>query len=143
MDVIQIMEILPHRYPMLLIDMIEENVAGRYAITKKNFSFNEPYIQGHYPGDPIVPGTVLLEALSQTASYTILTAENEQGGVLLFAGVDKLRFLQPVLPGDSIILRADVVRCRYGLWTVHGEGYDGDKMCISAEMTFMQKKGEA
>lgn len=81
---IQIMKVLPHRYPMLLIDTVEECVPGEFAVAKKNFSYDAAYIQGHYPENPIVPGTVLLESLTQTASYTVLSAEHGGGNPFVY-----------------------------------------------------------
>lgn len=135
-DAMEIMKILPHRYPMLLIDAVLEYEAGIYAIAKKLFSCNEACFQGHYPEKPIVPGTLLLEGLSQTATFAILSGENLRGG-LLFTGVNKLRFFKAVFPGDSIIYKAEIIRNRHGLWSVSGEGTVEGEVCINAEMTFV------
>lgn len=135
-DVMGIMKILPHRYPMLLIDAVPEYEAGCFAVAKKLFSYNEAYFQGHYPRKPIVPGTLLLEGLSQTASFAILSGESREKS-LLFTGVNKLRFFRAVVPGDCIVYKAEIIKNRHGLWTVNGEGTVEGQACISAEMTFV------
>lgn len=135
-DAMEIMKILPHRYPMLLIDIVFEYDAGIYAVAKKLFSCNEVYFQGHYPKKPIVPGTLLLEGLSQTATFAILSGEN-RGGSLLFTGVSRLRFFKAVFPGDCVIYRAEIIKNRHGLWSVSGEGTVEGETCINAEMTFV------
>lgn len=137
-DSMEIMKILPHRYPMLLIDTILEYDAGIYAVAKKLFSCNEAYFQGHYPEKPIAPGTLLLEGLSQTATFAILSGDN-WGGNLLFTGVNKLRFFKTVFPGDCVIYRAEIIKNRHGLWSVNGEGMVEGEVCINAEMTFVNR----
>lgn len=138
-NVMEIMKILPHRYPMLLIDTILEYEAGIFAVAKKSFSYNEEYLQGHYPGKPIVPGTVLLESLSQAASFALLSDEKCKGCSLLFTGVNKLRFLKTVFPGDCMVCRVNVIQNRHGLISIRGEGTVNEQVCINAEMTFMMR----
>lgn len=137
-DVMDIMEILPHRYPMLLIDAVLEYEAGIFAVAKKEFSYNEPYFQGHYPRKPIVPGTLLLESLSQTATFAILSGESGGEDSLLFTGVNRLRFFKAVFPGDCVIYKAEIIKNRHGLWSVNGEGTVEGQVCINAEMTFVK-----
>lgn len=137
----EIMKVLPHRFPMLLIDTILEYEAGSYAIAKKVFSYTESYFAGHYPKHPIVPGTILLESLSQTASFAILSGGGrETEGSLLFTGVNKLRFYRAVYPGDCVIFRAEIIKNRHGIWDVSGEGMGlENEICISAEMSFINR----
>ena len=136
-DVMDILDVLPHRYPMLLIDSVLEYEAGRFAVTKKAFTYNEPFFQGHYPRAPIVPGTVQLESLSQAATFAILS-DTTKRGKLLFTGVNKLRFFKTVFPGDSLLCRVEIMKERLGLIYVNGEGVVDGKVCISAEMTFVR-----
>lgn len=138
-DAIDIMKILPHRYPMLLIDAVLEYEAGSFAVARKTFSYNEAYLQGHYPKQPIVPGTVLLEGLSQAAAFAILSGRNGGADCLLFTGVSRLRFFRAIFPGDCVVYRAEVIKNRHGLWTVKGEGESESQICISAEITFISK----
>lgn len=140
MDTMEIMKILPHRYPMLLIDTVLEYEAGVYAVAKKQFTYGEAYFQGHYPENPIVPGTILLEGLSQTATFAILSGE-KRGGSLLFTGVNRLRFFKKAVPGDCVTYRAEIIKNRHGLWSVNGEGVLEGQVCISAEMTFVNGNG--
>lgn len=123
-DAINIMKVLPHRYPMLMIDEIIDYEPGVCAVSKKAFSFNEGYLQGHYPNNPIVPGTLLLEGLSQTATFAILTDQDNVGdsSPLLFTGVDKLRFFKVVTPGNMVVFKASVIKNRHGVWLMKGEG---------------------
>lgn len=139
-DAMGIMEVLPHRYPMLLIDTVLEYKAGVYTVAKKQFTCGEAYFQGHYPEKPIVPGTILLEGLSQTATFAILSGE-KRGGSLLFTGVNRLRFFKAVVPGDCVTYRAEIIKNRHGLWSVNGEGVLEGQVCISAEMTFVNGNG--
>lgn len=141
LDVMGIMEILPHRYPMLLIDAVLDYEAGSFTIAKKLFSCNEAYFVGHYPQNPIVPGTVLLEGLSQAAAFTILSGEKSgERGNLLFTGVNKLRFFKVVSPGDCIIYKTSIIKNAHGFWSVSGTGTIDGQTCISSEMTFVKMR---
>ena len=96
----EIMEILPHRHPFLLIDTIEELEPGVRAVGRKNVTFNEPYFAGHFPGNPVMPGVLILEALAQTGAVAILSLPENRGKTAYFAGIDKAKFKQMVRPGD-------------------------------------------
>lgn len=135
----EIKKVLPHRFPMCLIDVVLEYEAGRFAIAKKAFSNSEPFFIGHYPKCPIVPGTILLESLSQTASFAILSSDIVGGGTLLFTGINRLRFYKPVVPGDLVVFKAEITKYRHGVWTVSGEGEVNGQICIDSEMSFVNK----
>ncbi|MEY8338977.1 3-hydroxyacyl-ACP dehydratase FabZ [Lachnospiraceae bacterium 62-35] len=133
----KLLEILPHRYPMFLVDTILD-YEEEWAIGKKLISMNEWYFKGHYPENPIMPGSLLLEALSQVGTFMILQKNRPDisGKNLLFAGAKSLRFLKEVKPGDEVILYCYLERSRMGIYTVSGRGEVSGNICISAEMTF-------
>ena len=96
----EIMEIIPHRYPFLLIDTIEELEAGSRAVGQKCVSMNEPYFQGHFPGNPVMPGALIVEAMAQTGAVAMLSVPQWKGKAAYFAGIDKAKFRRKVIPGD-------------------------------------------
>ena len=106
----EIMEILPHRHPFLLIDTIEELEPGVRAVGRKNVTFNEPYFAGHFPGNPVMPGVLILEALAQTGAVAILSLPENRGKTAYFAGIDKAKFKQMVLPGDRLKLECEIIK---------------------------------
>ena len=107
-----IQSVLPHRYPFLLVDRIIEGVPGKQAKGIKNVTFNEPFFQGHFPGYPVMPGVLIVEALAQVGAYAILTQDEQRGKIALFAGIDKLRFKKQVVPGDVLELELEVTKMR-------------------------------
>jgi len=104
LDAKQIMEIIPHRYPILMVDRILEMEPGKRAVGIKNVSANEPVFQGHYPGMPIFPGVLMIEAMAQTGGVALMTLPELAGRVPLFAGIDEGKFKRPVCPGDPLRL---------------------------------------
>lgn len=108
----EILEIIPHRYPFLLVDVIDELEPGLRARGRKNVTFNEPYFQGHFPGHPVMPGVLILEAMAQVGAVAILSQEQFSGRIAYFAGVDGLRFRRPVYPGDCLELEVEVIKVR-------------------------------
>lgn len=108
----EIMEILPHRHPFLLIDTIEELEPGVRAVGRKNVTFNEPYFAGHFPGNPVMPGVLILEALAQTGAVAILSLPEHRGKTAYFAGIDKAKFKQMVRPGDTLELETTIIRSK-------------------------------
>lgn len=119
MDTIKIRDYLPHRYPFLLVDRVLEISAGQSIVAYKNLSINEQFFEGHFPGKPVFPGVLLMEAMAQTAGilgfYTQGKTVND-GTTYYFAGVDKLRFRRVCVPGDQVMLRAAIVSERRGVW---------------------------
>lgn len=111
MNAEQILALLPHRYPFLLLDRVLEYEPGRRAVGIKNVTINEPFFQGHYPGRPIMPGVLIVEAMAQLAGVAVLTWA-EKPAVPLIAGLDGVRFRRPVVPGDQLRLEAEVERLR-------------------------------
>lgn len=133
-----ILKLLPHRYPFLLIDRVidvEPGVRGRGI---KNVTFNEPVFQGHFPENPVFPGVLILEALAQ-ASIMVGFAEeamsdSEEQNLYLYAGIDKARFKRPVVPGDQLFLDVEVLKTRRGIWQFDAKARVGDELAASAQL---------
>ncbi|MDR2892100.1 MAG: 3-hydroxyacyl-ACP dehydratase FabZ [Deltaproteobacteria bacterium] len=145
-DIRKIMEYLPHRYPFLLVDRVLELVPGKSIVAYKNVTFNEPFFQGHFPGVPVMPGVLIMEALAQAGGIMVLSgAEIPPGSdpLFLFTGMDSVRFRRPVVPGDRLELHAEILRSRLRLWKLSCRALvDGQLAAegeLSASMTF---KGE-
>ena len=136
LDQKEIMERIPHRYPMLLVDRILEMEEGKRAVGLKAVSGNEPFFQGHYPGNPIMPGVLILEAMAQTGAVAILGAPEARGKIPLFAGMDKVRFRRPVLPGDLLRLEMEITRRRGSIGQGVGKAWVGDQLVAEAEFMF-------
>jgi 3-hydroxyacyl-[acyl-carrier-protein] dehydratase len=119
MQITDIRRYLPHRYPFLLVDRVVAVQAGESIVAYKNLSINEPFFDGHFPGNPIFPGVLLLEAMAQAAGILGFYSQgktNEDGSTYYFAGADNLRFRRACVPGDRVMLRASVVSQRRGIW---------------------------
>ena len=130
----EIMNILPHRDDMLLVDdaqrLEDGSVVGHYTIRGDEF-----FLRGHFPGNPIVPGVILCEIIAQTAC--VLFEKEMQGALALYAGIDKARFRGIVRPGDVLTLKAKLLRAKLGLHVISGEAWVGDRLCASGEFSFM------
>ncbi|BAC14902.1 3-hydroxyacyl-ACP dehydratase FabZ [Oceanobacillus iheyensis] len=139
MDVEQVKEIIPHRYPFLLVDKVVEIQEGEKVTALKNVSVNEPFFQGHFPEYPVMPGVLILEALAQTGAIAVLNIEENKGKIGFLAGVDKCRFKRQVKPGDQLNLQVEIIRMKgpigkgKGIATVDGE------VACEAEITFAIK----
>ncbi len=132
----QIMEIIPHRNPFLLIDTIEEMEVGVRAVGKKCVTMNEPFFAGHFPGNPVMPGVLIIEALAQVGAVAMLAKPDMKGKTAYFAGIDKARFRQKVVPGDVLILETSIIKSKgpVGIGKAVAT-VDGKKVC-EAELTF-------
>lgn len=108
----EIQKIIPHRYPFLLVDRILEMEPGKRAKGIKNVTANEPFFQGHFPGKPIMPGVLIVEALAQVGACAILSSEENKGKLALFAGIDEMRFKRQVVPGDVLTLEVEVIKLK-------------------------------
>ncbi len=129
--------LLPHRYPFALVDRIIEQVPGKSAVGIKNVTINEPHFQGHFPGQPIMPGVLIIEALAQVGGIIVKQIPDLPEGLFVFAGIDKVRFRRPVVPGDQLILKAELLsikRKRFG--KVSGEAHVDGKLVASGELMF-------
>lgn len=132
----QIMEILPHRNPFLLIDTVEELVPGEKAVAKKNVTMNEPFFAGHFPGNPVMPGVLIVEALAQTGAVAILCQEEWKGKTAYFAGINNAKFKQKVLPGDTLELSTEIIKVKGPIGIGKATAKVNGKLACSAELTF-------
>ncbi len=142
MNIQQIMGILPHRYPFLLVDRIEEVEEGKKANGYKNVTINEPFFQGHFPEHPIMPGVLIIEAMAQVGgAYVSVLDQIGDDKVTYFAGIDNARFRKPVLPGDILRMELELVSKRRGIYMFSGKAYVGDTLVAEADLkaTFADK----
>jgi len=131
----EIMAYLPHRYPFLLVDRISDFVKGEKIVGVKNVTINEPFFQGHFPGHPIMPGVLIIEAMAQVGGiYAHLAGEVEGDKVPYFVGIDQARFRKPVLPGNVLRLELTLSSLRRGIYTFAGKAYVDDKLVAEAEL---------
>ena len=133
----EIMEIIPHRPPFLLVDRIDELVPGKHAIEKKCVSMNEPFFVGHFPGEPVMPGVLVMEALAQVGAVICLSLEQNKGKTVYLGGVSKARFRNKVVPGDVLTLEVEITKCKGPLGVGMAKAYDGDRVFADGEITFM------
>ena len=136
MDIMEIMDMLPHRYPFLLVDRITECVPGKYSKGYKNLTMNETFFQGHFPGNPIMPGVLQLEALAQCSAPVLLSLPENKGKLALYAGVDGVRFKNIVRPGDKFEMSVELTKLKGPVCKAHGVGSVDGKICVEADMTF-------
>ena len=133
----QIMEIIPHRQPMLLIDTIEELEPGKRAVGKKCVSYNEPYFAGHFPQEPVMPGVLILEALAQTGAVAILSLPENKGKLALFGGIDQARLQGKVTPGDVLMLETEIIKAKGPVGVGSAKATVNGKLVAKAELTFV------
>ncbi len=135
----EIMGLLPHRYPFLLVDKILEMEEGKRIVGIKNVSINEPFFQGHFPDSPIMPAVLLLEAMAQTGGTLVLSSESETSKTrnVLFLGIDKARFRKPVYPGDQVRLELVALQRKKSVWKFKGEAFVEGTLVAEAELMAM------
>ena len=135
-DILRIMDMIPHRYPFLLVDRIVEFVHGERAVGLKNVSMNEPHFQGHFPKQPVMPGVLIVEAMAQTAGIMVVNTlgKESEGKLVYFMTIDEARFRKPVVPGDALYIHVSKVQNRRNVWKFKGEAkVDGQ---VVAEASF-------
>lgn len=133
----EIMEILPHRAPFLLIDRIDELEPGKMAVGRKAVTYNEPFFQGHFPVEPVMPGVLICEALAQVGAVALLSCEQYKGRIALFGGIKNARFREKVVPGDVLTLKTELIKIKGPVGVGKATAYLGDKVCVEAELTFV------
>ena len=138
-EIQDILKLIPHRYPFLLVDKITECVPGKYAKGYKNLTANEMFFNGHFPNNPIMPGVLQIEALAQTAAPILLTLDKYKGKLALFAGVDNVRFKNIVRPGDRLDMEIELVKLKGPIGKSHAKGYVDGKLVVEADMTVCMK----
>jgi 3-hydroxyacyl-[acyl-carrier-protein] dehydratase len=141
LDIQAILATLPHRYPFLMVDRILELEPGLRAVGEKLVSANEPQFQGHFPGNPIMPGVLIVEALAQTGAVAALSLPENKGKLVLFAGIDEARFKRPVRPGDTLRLEVHLDKMRRGIGRGSGRATVGDQLACEARLLFAVSDG--
>jgi len=131
----KILNLLPHRYPFLLVDKILEQEENK-IVGVKNVTINEPFFQGHFPGHPVMPGVLIIEAMAQTGGVLMFSKEEKKGKIPLLAGIDKARFKKPVYPGDRLIIKVEILKMVRGVGKAKAEAYVDDNLVASAELLF-------
>lgn len=137
LDAVAIQKILPHRYPMLMIDQVTELEPGVKATALKNVSINEEIFVGHFPGDPVMPGALIIEALAQTGAVALLSMPEFAGKTVYFGGIKSAKFRKMSRPGTQLRLEVTLERIRGNIGSGKGVAYIGDKKAVDAELTFM------
>lgn len=132
----EIMEIIPHRQPFLLIDTIEELEPGVRAVGKKCVSYNEPYFAGHFPNEPVMPGVLQIEALAQVGAVAILSQPEFKGRTAYFAAINSAKFKNKVVPGDVLRLETEIIKIKGPIGIGAAKAYVDDKLVVQAELTF-------
>ena len=132
----EIMEIIPHRQPFMLIDTIEEMEPGVRALAKKCVSYNEPFFQGYFPGEPVMPGVLIVEALAQTGAVAILSLPENKGKTAYFAAINSAKFKKKVIPGDVLMLETEIIKVKGPMGIGKATATVDGKVAVQAELTF-------
>ncbi|MBU6428751.1 MAG: 3-hydroxyacyl-ACP dehydratase FabZ [Cyanobacteria bacterium REEB65] len=136
LNIQDLFEILPHRYPFLLVDRVLEVEPGRRAVAVKNVTVNEPQFTGHFPNRPLMPGVLMVEAMAQVGGIILLTLSEHKGKLAVFAGIDNVRFRKMVLPGDQLIITCELLKVRGTVGRVKGEAKVDGKVVVEGELMF-------
>lgn len=137
LDINEIKKIIPHRYPFLLVDRIEEMEPGIKAVGYKNVTANEPFFQGHFPEYPVMPGVLLIEALAQVGAVAILSLDENKGKLAFFGGIKNAKFRKQVIPGDVVRLETEIIKCKGPMGVGKAIATVDGKMAAEAEISFM------
>ena len=138
----EIMEIIPHRQPFMLVDTIEELEMGKKAVGKKCVSYNEPFFAGHFPGEPVMPGVLILEALAQVGAVAILSQPENKGKTAYFGAINSAKFKGKVVPGDVLMLETEIIKAKGPIGVGSAKAYVDGKVVAQAELTFALGKAE-
>ena len=133
----EIMDILPHRHPFLLVDKAEIIEEGKKAVGYKAVTYDEPFFVGHFPQEPVMPGVLIMEAMAQIGAILILSQEGLEGKLAFFGGINKARFRQKIVPGTMLRMEVEIIKQKGPMGVGHGRAYDGDKLAAEGELTFM------
>lgn len=139
MDINEILNTIPHRYPFLLVDKIIDIECGKKAIGIKNVTINEPFFQGHFPDYPVMPGVLIVEALAQVGAVAMLSIEENKGKLALFTGIDNFRFKKEVKPGDVLNLNVEIIRVKGPMGKGKATAYVNDNIVAQGEIMFAIK----
>jgi len=142
MDIKEIQKFLPHRYPFLMVDRIIEIEPGKKAIGIKNVTINEEFFQGHFPGEPIMPGVLIIEAMAQVAGILAFRSGATVGKSVYFMSIEKAKFRKPVVPGDQLRLEIQILQQRGNVWRFSGHAMVEETVAAEAEFTAMVPDGE-
>ncbi len=137
MNIQEIMKVIPHRYPFLLIDKVTELVEGESVCAIKNVTMNENFFVGHFPAEPVMPGVLIIEAMAQAGACAILSMEEYRGKIAYFAAIDKAKFRGKVVPGDTLRLEVKIIKLKKSAGIGSGVAFVGDKKVAEADITFM------
>lgn len=138
-NITEVMELIPHRYPILLVDRILEYTPGVSAIGLKNVTFNEPHFNGHFPGWPVMPGVLIVEAMAQTSACLVVKTlgEEAKGKIVYFMSIEEAKFRKPVTPGDALHIHVEVVQNRRNVWKFKGEAKVNGVTCATSVFSAM------
>ncbi len=136
MNNIDIQKILPHRYPFLLVDKITEMEEGKRAVGIKNVTVNEPFFQGHFPGNPIMPGVLIVESLAQVGAVMLLSLPENKGKLGVFTGISNMKFRRQVVPGDTLTLEAELITYRHGMGKANVRALVEGQVAAAGEISF-------
>lgn len=136
LNIDQIKELIPHRYPFLLVDKIVELEEGKMAVGLKNVTVNEPFFNGHFPEYPLMPGVLIIEAMAQVGAVAMMSLEENKGKLGVFAGIDKVRFKREVRPGDTLIMKVEMTSLRRNIGKAIAKAYVGEDLVCSGELMF-------
>ena len=140
----EIMELIPHRYPFLLVDTVEELIPGKRAVGYKNVTANEPYFPGHFPSYPVMPGVLIVEALAQVGAVALLALAENKGRLAFFAGIDGVRFRRQVFPGDRLRLEVNISGVKMGIGKGEAKAFVGEELAVSGQLMFaLAKEGSS
>lgn len=138
----EIMEILPHRWPFMLLDTVEELTPGVRAVAKKCVSYNEPFFQGHFPGEPVMPGVLIIEVLAQAGAVAVLSLPENKGKTAYFAAIQSAKFKRKVIPGDVLMLEVEIIKQKGAIGIGKATATVDGKTAVQAELTFAVSDSE-